>query len=289
MTAALYAARNDYRATVIEKTAFGGQIADSPKVQNFPTIKSISGLEWSSAFFDQILDLGVNCESDEILSVEKVEDHFVARGELASYEADSVILATGVKHRRLGIENEERFLGKGVSYCAVCDGPFYKNKRTMVIGDANSALQYALLLAKTSSHLDVVTMFDKFFADKPLVDALKTFSNVCVTHNATSTSFIGDDRLKAVRFRNPNGEEFDIETDGCFVAIGQVPDNDRFKNLVDLSKGFIVTDDAMETKTPGVFAAGDCRVKSIRQLTTACNDGAIAALSAIKYLSAQRS
>lgn len=286
MTAALYASRAGYQVTLVEKNAFGGQIADSPKVENFPTIPSISGLELSDRMFNQISELGTNIEMDEILGLEKKDGIFIAKGQYDSYFAKSVILATGVKHRKLGIEGENKYLGKGVSYCAVCDGAFYKDQRTMVIGDANSALQYALMLAKTSTHVDVVTLFDHFFGDKVLVDALKAQANVTIYHNLNSLEFYGDERLKGVLFEDTvTKEQKRIETDGCFVAIGQVPDNERFKDLVDLEKGFIVTNDSMETKTPGLFAAGDCRVKKVRQLTTACNDGAIASLSAGNYLS----
>lgn len=286
MTAALYASRAGYQVTLVEKNAFGGQIADSPKVENFPTIPSISGLELSDRMFNQISELGTNIEMDEILGLEKKDGIFIAKGQYDSYFAKSVILATGVKHRKLGIEGENKYLGKGVSYCAVCDGAFYKDQRTMVIGDANSALQYALMLAKTSTHVDVVTLFDHFFGDKVLVDALKAQANVTIYHNLNSLEFYGDERLKGVLFEDTvTKEQKRIETDGCFVAIGQVPDNERFEDLVDLEKGFIVTNDSMETKTPGLFAAGDCRVKKVRQLTTACNDGAIASLSAGNYLS----
>lgn len=286
MTAALYACRAGYQVTLVEKNAFGGQIADSPKVENFPTIPSISGMDLSNRMFEQITNLGTNIEMDEILSLSKRDGMFIAMGQYDSYFARSVILATGVKHRQLGIKGEKEFLGKGVSYCAVCDGSFYTDQKTMVIGDANSALQYALMLAKTSSHVDVVTLFGHFFGDKVLVDALKVQKNVSIYHNLNSLEFYGDSKLQGVLFEDTmTKEQRRIETNGCFVAIGQIPDNERFKDWVDLEKGFIKTNESMETKTPGIFAAGDCRVKKVRQLTTACNDGAIASLSAGNYLS----
>ncbi|MCQ2799569.1 MAG: FAD-dependent oxidoreductase [Bacilli bacterium] len=290
MTAALYSLRAGRSVKLIEKEAFGGQIADSPRVENFPTIKEISGLEWSDKLFTQIVDLGVETEFDEVLSVEKDGDDFVAHCTYGDHKGRSVILATGVKHRHLGIEGEDHYKGKGVSYCAVCDGAFYTGQDTMVIGDANSALQYALLLAKTSKHVDVVTLFDKFFADKVLVDSLKAQQNVTIYHDWNSVSFNGNgEKLESVSFAgregtSNEGKTMELKTKGAFVAIGQIPDNDRFANLVELDRGFFVCDETMATKTPGVFVAGDCRVKKIRQLTTACNDGAIAALSASNYL-----
>lgn len=295
MTAALYSLRAGRSVKLIEKEAFGGQIADSPRVENFPTIKEISGLELSDKMFEQITALGADFEMDECLSVEKVGDHFVAHCQYGDHEGKAVILATGVKHRHLGIPGEEEYKGKGVSYCAVCDGAFYTGQDTMIIGDANSALQYALLLAKTSKHVDVVTLFGKFFADKILVDSLKAQPNVSIYHDWNSVSFNGNgDKLESVSFVGREGtvnegKAMDLKTNGAFVAIGQIPDNDRFSNIVDLDKGFFVCDETMATKTPGVFVAGDCRVKKIRQLTTACNDGAIAALSASNYLFALES
>lgn len=290
MTAALYASRAGNKVTIVEKNAFGGQIADSPKVENFPTIQSISGLELSDRMFEQIKAAGVRIEMDEILALEKDGSLFKATGDFDSYEASSVILATGVHHRHLNIPGEEKYLGKGISYCAVCDGPFYASQRTMVIGDGNSAIQYALMLAKISTRVDVVTLFDHFFGDEILVKSLMDQPNVFISHNLNSVEFYGADHLKGVTFEETTTKtRRNIETDGCFVAIGQVPDNDRFSSLVDLEKGFIIVDEKMASKTPGLFAAGDCRKKNIRQLTTACADGAIAALSANAYLLAHKS
>lgn len=288
MTASLYSLRAGLSVKLIERTAFGGQIADSPKVENFPTIPSISGLEWSDAFFNQITSFGADFEMDDVLSLEKKDDHFVAHGEYGDYEGSSVILATGVKHRHLGIKGEEEYLGKGVSYCAVCDGDFYSGKDVVVIGDANTALQYTMLLCAKCKSVTLVTLFDHFFGDEIYVKTLSNFQNLTILHNKNSLSFNGKEVLESVTFEDTQTkEQMTISCEGCFVAIGQIPDNERFDNLVKLDRGFIITDDTMATSTPGIFAAGDCRVKKIRQLTTACNDGAIAALSASTYLRTQ--
>jgi thioredoxin reductase (NADPH) len=286
MTAALYSLRAGRRVKMIEKENFGGQIADSPRVENFPSLKSISGLEFSSNLFDQVTALGAEFELDEAESIEKEGQGFLVKGKSGEYRAYSVILATGVKHRHLNIEGEDHYLGHGVSYCAVCDGPFYAGKDVMVIGDANSALQYAILLAGECPHVDVVTLFDKFFADDVLVKGLKSLQNVTITHNMSSLSFNGDgSKLTSVSFQNTQTKEKkDFPTSAAFVAIGQLPDNERFANVVSLQKGFILTDEMMACKTPGIFACGDCRDKKVRQLTTACGDGAIAALSASNYV-----
>jgi thioredoxin reductase (NADPH) len=286
MTAALYSLRSGRSVKLIEKENFGGQIADSPRVENFPSIKTISGLDFSNNLFDQVTSLGAEFDLDEILSIEKTPTGFISHGKNDSYESKAVILATGVKHRHLGIVGEEQYLGHGVSYCAVCDGPFYAGKNVMVIGDANSALQYAILLAAQCPHVDVVTLFDKFFADEVLVKGLKSLQNVSIFHNMSSLSFNGDGKnLTSVSFENTQThEKKEMATSAAFVAIGQIPDNERFASVVELKKGFIATDEAMACKSEGIFACGDCRDKKIRQLTTACGDGAIAALSASNYV-----
>ncbi len=286
MTAALYSLRAGRSVKLLEKENFGGQIADSPRVENFPTISSISGLDLSSRLFDQITALGADFDLDEAMSIEKIDGGFLVKGKSGEYKAKSVIIATGVKHRHLGIEGEEKYLGHGVSYCAVCDGPFYKGKNVMVIGDANSALQYAILLASQCPHVDVVTLFDKFFAESYLVNGLKALPNVSIYHNLSSISFNGDgNKLSSITFEDTKTHERkEFAEDAAFVAIGQVPDNERFSSIIKLNRGFIQTDEAMKTSADGVFACGDCREKKIRQLATACGDGAIAALSASDYV-----
>ncbi len=286
LTAGLYACRAGRSVTLLEKEAIGGQIADSPRVENFPSIKSISGLELANNMFEQFTELGGNFELDEIESIEKNESTFLVKGKYSAYESKAVIIATGVKHRHLNIKGEDEYIGHGISYCAVCDGAFYEGKDVTVIGDANSALQYALLLAKICSHVNVVTLFERFFADEILVNALRKEGNVTIYHNMNSKEFKGDGTaLKSIVFEDTKTKQIkEIPAEAAFVAIGQVPDSDRFSNLVDLNKGFIVVDEDKKTKTDGLFAAGDCTDKKVRQLTTACGDGAIAALSANKYL-----
>lgn len=286
MTAALYALRAGKSVVVIEKAAFGGQIADSPLVENIPSLKSISGLEYSNQLFEQISDLGVAFEMDDIKSVEKLEEgRFVAHGEYGDYEAKSIIIAAGCKHRKLNVPGEDTFLGHGVSYCAVCDGAFYEGKTNMVIGDGNSALVYALSLSDISKKVYVCTLFDRFFGEESNVKALLKRDNVEVIHDVASKELLGDSDLKTVVFSKKDGSELRIDVSGCFVAIGHVPDNQRFEGLVRLDQnGFVLSDEAMATSTKGVFVAGDCRQKKYRQVTTAASDGAIAALSAVEYL-----
>ena len=286
MTAALYALRNGKTVTIIEKTSVGGQIAQSPRVENFPTIASISGIELSDRMFEQISNLGVNFMFGEVSKIEKKADGtFTVFSEFENVDAKAVIIAAGVEHRKLNLKNEEELIGKGISYCALCDGAFYTGQDVALIGDGDTALQYALLLSSICKSVHIFTLFDKFFGDKSLVDAVKQKENIKITHNVSLTEFVGEKELEALVFKEADGGRLRFETKAVFVAIGQVANNTKFEPLVELDKnGFIIADENMVTKTAGLFVAGDCRVKKVRQLTTACSDGAIAATSASTYL-----
>lgn len=284
MTAALYALRNGKSVTVLEKNNIGGQISESPRVENFPTIKTITGADFADRLFEQITEHGAEFKFGKVEKVEKIDDVFYVTTEFDTLQAKSVVIACGVEHRKLHLEKEDEFVGHGISFCALCDGAFYANENVVLIGDGNTALQYALLLSSYCKSVNVVTMFDRFFGDEALICALEKKENIVVTHNAQLVKLLGQNELEGLVFKRTNGEEFDIATKGLFVAIGQVPNNKVFENLVDLKNGYFVCDENMATKTAGVFVAGDCRDKKVRQLTTACSDGAIAATSACNYL-----
>ena len=285
MSAALYSLRNNKRVLIIEKESFGGQIATSPRVENYPTIKEISGMELAERMFDQIADLGVEFELDEVLEITKGKT-FKVQTLYNEYEAKSVIIASGVKHRHIGIDREEELVGHGLSYCAVCDGPFYKDQEVVVIGDANTALQSVVLLSGFCKQIHLCLLFDKFFAEETLVNKVLSLPNVDVRKEIALQSFEGEKRLTGLVFKDKKtGEEVKYKCDGAFIFIGQVPDNKRFENVVDLDKqGYILADESCMTKTEGLFVAGDCRTKKIRQVTTANGDGSIAALNAVNYL-----
>lgn len=285
MTAALYALRSEKKVLILERETYGGQIAKSPKVENYPTLKSVSGYELSDKIFEQINDLGVTFELEEVQKLEKQGDIFKVITDYHTYDSKSVIIANGVKPRMLNLENEEKFLGKGIYYCAICDGPFFKGQDVVLVGDGNSAMQYALLLAGFCHKVRMVTMFDKFFGEKSLEDAIRANKKIEIIPNATASKLIGDVKLEKVEFTKSNGEKFILDTPALFVAIGQVSDNDMFKEYVDLDKaGYIKADETCTTKTPGLFVAGDCRAKKIRQVATAIGDGAVAGSQAVNYV-----
>lgn len=285
MTAALYLLRAGKKVIILEHEAIGGQIAESPRLENFPSIKQISGSQFADKLFDQISDLGVRFEFESAQSIEKIEEGYRVVTEYGAFTAKTIVIATGCKHRHLGIEREEELTGHGISYCAVCDGAFYKGKDVVLIGDANTALQYAIQLSSGCKHVYVCTLFDKFFADDILVKSMLKIDNISYRHNLNTVSFLGGNELTGVIFEDTQTKErIQYDCAAAFIAIGQIPDNEKFSSWVDLDRGFIKTDDYMRTKTEGIYAVGDCRVKNMRQVITATSDGAIAAIAIANYL-----
>lgn len=285
LTAALYALRANKKVLILEKENFGGQIANSPKVENYPTIKEISGADLTDKMVDQVMSLGVEFELENVEKIEKNGEIFKVFTDYGEHEGKAIIIANGVKHRTMGLTNEEDLIGHGVYYCAVCDGPMFKGKEAYLIGDANTALQYALLLSGYCTKVHMFTLFDHFFGDPILQDRVKAKENILVTHNMSLLEYKGTNKLEGLVFEDTKThEKHEFVTDNVFVSIGQKPDNNKFENLVELVDGFIVTDENMCTKTQGVYACGDTRKKAVKQVVTACNDGAVAAMSAIKYL-----
>ena len=287
MTAALYALRGGKTVLILESESLGGQIATSPRLENFPSVKTMSGEQFADNLFEQISAMGAEFEIEKAVDVIKREDgFFTVKTEYKEYEAKSVIIAAGVKHKHLRTKSErEDLVGHGVYYCAICDGAFYKGKEVAVIGDANTALQYALLLSGYCKKVYVYTLFDKFFGEKALVKALRAKDNIEVRPNTSVIDFIGDKELSAIEYKDAEGNIKRHEIPAVFVAIGQVPDNGAFSKVADLDKdGYITADENCRTRTEGVFVAGDCRTKAVRQVVTAVADGGVAATNACIYL-----
>ena len=288
LTAAIYALRAGKTVLVIEKAGFGGQIAFSPKVENIPGTIQISGSQFADQLTEQAMNLGADVELENVTSVEKTENGFVVTTEEDStYEAGAVILAVGVKHRMLGLPGEHELIGKGISFCAVCDGAFYAGQNTAMIGGGNSALQEALLLSEVCTHVTVVQNLGDFTGEKKLAQALMAKDNVTALFNTIVTGYesVGGS-LTGLQLRNTEtGEESHIAVDGAFLAVGLAPENDAFAQLAQLdSRGYFATGEDCLTATEGLFVAGDCRSKTIRQVVTASADGAIAAMAACRYL-----
>jgi len=288
MTAALYGLRNGKKVLVIEKAGFGGQITFSPRVENIPSHGVISGNEFADKFLEQILAQGADVELEEVCGVEDKGDvKIVKTKEGSEFETRTVILATGVKHRMLGIPGEDELVGEGISFCAVCDGDFYKDKVVCVAGGGNSAFVEAVLLADKCEKVIMLQDLPEATADKKLQDDFFKHDNVGIICNTKILDFFKEGgELKGVEIYNGNNDERQIiKCDGLFVAIGLIPENDAYADLADLNeRGYFASGEDCTTKTPGVFVAGDCRSKFVRQVTTACADGAIAALAACNYL-----
>ena len=285
LTAAVYARRAGKSVLILEKAALGGQITWSPKVENFPSVVSISGTDLGDRMAEQAMAQGAEVEIEEVTGIEDCGDFRRVSCEFgAVYEGRAVILATGAKPRMLGVEREEELVGSGVGYCAVCDGAFFKDLPVAVSGGGNSALQDAMLLSETSSRVYLIHRRDSFRGEEALVRALREKSNVEFVLNAAITRLVGEDELTGVVVRQ-NGEERELKVDGLFVAIGHEPDNGAFAEHLALDeRGYAASNESCVTKTPWLFVAGDCRAKKVRQLTTAVADGAVAALAACSWL-----
>lgn len=287
MTAAIYGQRAGKRTLIIEGANFGGQITSSTNVENYPGIPSVSGSEFSMNLLDQAMKLGAETVREQVNNVRREDGMFVLETTGKEYPCRSVILATGVTHRHLGIAKEEKLVGAGVSYCATCDGAFFRGKDVAVIGGGNTALQDAEFLSNYCQKVYLVHRRDEFRGESSLVERLKKKENVEFILSATVKDILGDTMVEGLLLDNKKtGEDFQIRVSGVFVAIGQIPQNERFAQLVKLDdNGFILAAEDCMTSCPGVFAAGDCRTKEVRQLTTAAADGAVAALAACKYAS----
>ncbi len=288
LTAATYARRAGKSVLVIEKNAFGGQITWSPRVENFPGFVSISGTELGDRLLQQAMDQGADVELDEVLSVHIGPDgtKTLVCDSGAEFQGRALVIAVGAKPRMLGLPREEELVGNGVYFCAVCDGAFYKGKDVAVNGGGNSALQDALLLSEKCRKVWLVHRRDSFRGEQALVEALKQRENVEFVLNACVTELLGDKELTGIAV-DQKGVRRELPVAGLFVAIGHAPDNTRYASLMELdAAGYAASGESCLTRTAGVFVAGDCRAKSVRQLTTAAADGSVAALAACRWLDA---
>ena len=288
LTAAVYGLRAGKTVLVIEKNGFGGQIAYSPKVENIPGTLQISGAEFADRLTEQVMNLGADVELENVVSAEKTGEHFlVTTEEGSSFEGRSLILALGVKHRMLGLPGEPDLIGHGISFCAVCDGAFYAGQDVVMVGGGNSALQEALLLSEVCRKVTIVQNLPTFTGEQRLADALAEKDNVTVHFSTLVAGYESKDgNLTGVRVRSEEtGAETTIPADGAFLAVGLVPENGAFAGLAQLdSRGYFASGEDCATFTEGVFVAGDCRSKTIRQVVTASADGAVAAMAACRYL-----
>ena len=286
LTAALYALRANKKVLIFEAKAVGGQILLATKVENYPGIEAISGEEYSKNLYNQVKNLGAEFKYETVIRIDENRVVYTNNPENdITYEAKAVIIATGVENRKLNIEGEKDYLGKGVSYCATCDGPFFKNKEVAIVGGGNTALEDAVYLSAIAKKVYLIHRRDTFRGEDMYLKELKKTPNVEFILNSNVTKIEGKDKLESLEITNTNEEVSTLKVDGLFVAVGQSPRNEIFNNVVDIDeRGYIISEDGVHTKTKHIYVAGDAREKDLRQLTTAVSDGSIAATVAIREM-----
>lgn len=282
LTAGIYLARAGYKVLILERETIGGQIASAPMVENYPGFIHVSGAELANNMYDQTLSLNVQLEIENVLAIknEKMKKVFTEYGE---YAAKTLIIATGSKPRKLGLKMEDKFLGNGIHFCISCDGAFYKDQNVAVIGGANTAATNALYLAGLANKVYLVCIEKALICEESLVKALKAKKNIEIIPETSLESFNGQDKLESITIKT-QGQNHDLEVDGVFEAIGMNAQTELADNLITRNDANYIVSANCETGVPGIFVAGDCREKEIRQLTTATADGTTAAYATIKYL-----
>ena len=286
LTAAIYARRASKTVLVLEALSYGGQIINTPDIENYPAAMHISGFDFATKVYEQAQELGAEFVFEKAVGIRDNGGTKEVVTEDNTYTCKALIIATGSENRKLGIENEEALVGRGVSYCATCDGAFYRGKTVAVAGGGNTALEDALYLSDLAETVYLIHRRDAFRGDEATVNALKERKNVKFIYNSNVTKLIADKRLTAVEITDKNtGAVTTLEINGLFVAIGRIPENQNFAQLIKLDgSGYVEAGEDCLTNVPGIFAAGDNRTKSVRQLVTAAADGAVAATAAVKYV-----
>lgn len=287
LTAAIYARRAGKDVLIYEGETYGGQIMTTPEIENYPGFKKISGYEFATNLYEQAIALGAKFEYDQVTSISgSLETGFTVTSEFAENQAKAIILATGAKNRHLDLPNEEKLTGRGISYCATCDGAFFKGKTVAVNGGGNTAFEDALYLSNLCEKVYLIHRREGFRAEQALIDKAKATANIEFLTNRTISSINGVSELESVTLASTIGESTaELIIDGLFVAIGQTPSSSFLNGFVELdASGYIVAGEDCKTSVPGVFAAGDGRTKALRQLTTAASDGAISSVNACACL-----
>ena len=288
LTAAVYARRASKTVLVLEAKAWGGQIINTPDIENYPVEAHISGFDFAARLYEQAKALGAELVQEKVVEIWDAGETKQVVTASGVREARALILATGSENRRLGVDGEEALIGRGVSYCATCDGNFFRRKDVAVVGGGNTALEDALYLADLANKVYLIHRRDRFRGEESTAERLKQKPNVEFVWNSNVTRLIAEKRLSAIEVTNKlDGSVRTIEVKGLFVAVGRVPENENFRGLIDLDEaGYAIAGENCRTRTPGVFVAGDNRTKEVRQLVTAAADGAVAATEAVKYLNA---
>lgn len=285
MTAALYARRAMKSVLVLEALSYGGQIINTLEIDNYPALAHISGVDFATNLYNQIKELNCEIKFEHAIEIKNYEDYKEVITKDNKYLGKTIIIATGNENRKLGLLKEEELVGRGISYCATCDGAFFKNKVVAVVGGGNTAIEDAIYLSDIANKVYLIHRREEFRAEQRLIDKLKEKNNVEFIYNSTVTKLIGNEKLSNIEVTDKNKNVKTLEVSGLFVAIGRIPVQENFRNIVDLDEyGYIISNENCHTNVDGIFVAGDARVKDLRQLVTATGDGAISSTEAIKYL-----
>ena len=285
LSAAIYGRRALKSVLVLEALNYGGQIINTLDIENYPVENHISGFEFATKIYNQAKDLGALIKFEKVLDIKNFDDYKEVITNKDTYKGKTVVIATGSKNRKLGLESEEKFIGKGLSYCATCDGAFYKKKDVCVVGGGNTALEDALYLSDIANMVYLIHRRDEFRGDIKTVNKLKEKENVKIIYNANVTKLNGDNHLESIEIIDNLGNKDEIKVAGIFVAVGRIPATEFVNSLIKVNEaGYIIANENCHTNIKGIFVAGDTREKSLRQLVTATSDGAIAATEAIKYI-----
>jgi len=285
LTAAIYARRASKKVLVLEAKTYGGAIINTMDIENYPVESHISGFDFATKLYNQANSLGTEIVFEKVININDKENEKEVVTTKNTYTTKTIILATGSENRHLGLPNEKELIGKGISYCATCDGAFYKNKKVAVVGGGNTALEDALYLTNIASKVYLIHRRDEFRGEDATIKLLKEKDNIEFIYNSNVTKLNAYDKLESIEVTNNDNNQRNIEVDGLFVAIGRIPETENFAKLINMnSSGYIIAKEDCKTNIPGIFVAGDNRTKEVRQLVTATSDGAIAATAAIKYI-----
>ena len=288
LTASIYARRNNKKVLVLEGVSYGGQIINTPSIDNYPALKGISGFDYSVNLYNQSISFGTEYKTENVISIKDGNDYKEVTTNKNTYKTKTIIIATGAYNRLLGVDREKELTGKGVSYCATCDGNFFKGKEVAVVGGGNTAVEDAIYLTNIVSKVYIILRRDEFRADDRLVEELKNKKNVEIIYNSQVVKLNGENSLESITIKDKDNNTKDLNVSCVFVCVGRIPQSDIFKGIIDLDEyGYIIAGEDCHTNKEGIFVCGDVRTKTLRQLVTATSDGAIAADEAIKYVNSK--
>lgn len=286
MTAAIYSSIARKKVLILEKSVYGGQIVTADKIKNYPGFEEISGFDFATKLYNQLTNFEVDVKFEEVIEIKNKDSYKEVKTNKDSYKSNAIIIATGAQNRKLGLKNEDKLIGKGISYCSACDGVFFKNKIVAIVGGGNSAIDDALYLSEIAKKVYLIYRQKEFKTDSINLDILKQKENVEFILNSNVVDLYGNNKLESILVKNNDTlDEDKLNIDGLFIAIGHIPVSGMCNNLIDTDKrGYVIANEDCTTNIDGIFVAGDVRVKQIRQLTTACSDGTVAAINACKYI-----